>query len=340
MNSTLIAIDKPRVCVLFPGALGDFVCFLPALRQLAEASAVDLFARSEFAAIAPRGVTVRSLERSEVSQLFVDGGAAERRVIQLFSRYTAIYSWFASRQRVFVDQLQKLAQHRAKIFPFRPDAITLHQADYYMSCLNRKVAKAAESFVELRSEALAWCDNFCRRLGIGTEPLLIIAPSSGATDKNWPEAHFDRVARWWCKQLDGKVLLVLGPVETERGGFECLSSFCLVASGLDLAQLAALMARCDVYIGNDSGVTHLAAGVGARTLAIFGPSNEHQWAPRGPHVSILRHQIACSPCGDTAMQRCPYRACLTELAPSEVIRELRKLPEIDNLTRVGAGITV
>jgi ADP-heptose:LPS heptosyltransferase len=338
--SELIESDNPRVCVLFPGALGDFVCFLPALRQLAGASAVDLFARSEFAAIAPHGVTVHSLERSEVRQLFIDGGAADRRVIELFSEYTAIYSWFASRQMVFVEQLRTLAQQRAHIFAFQPNDMTVHQADYYLSCLNLIAQESAVPVVALRTEAMAWCDLFYRRKGIGSEPLLMVAPSSGSTLKNWPEAYFDQVALWWSRHVGGKVILVLGPVEAERGSFERLSSSCLVASGLDLAQLAALIARCAVYVGNDSGVTHLAAAVGARTIAIFGPSNEQRWAPRGARVSILRHQIACSPCGESAMERCPHRSCLAELFPSEVIYELRKLPEIGNLTRLGAGITV
>lgn len=332
--------DKPRKCVLFPGALGDFICFLPALRQLADSSAVDVLARSEFAAIAPRGVRVQSLERPEVRQLFIDGAAADPRVLQFFCEYRAIFSWFAGQQAVFVDQLQIAARGRAQFFPFRPDNFIIHQADYYLSCLNRGVPTAVEPLVDLRAEALQWCDNFYRRTEIGREPVLCIAPGSGARGKNWPEAHFLSMAHWWRRQFGGKVVVVLGPVEAERQGFEQLSAACLVASGLDLAQLAALLARCQVYVGNDSGVSHLAAAVGARTCVIFGPSSERQWAPRGPRVSILRRQIICSPCDDAAMGLCPHRACLAELSPEEVIHELRKLPEIANLTRLGTGITV
>lgn len=339
-ETVLGKINKPRVCVIFPGALGDFVCFLPALHQLADASPVDLLARSEFAAIAPLGVNVHSLERPEVRQLFIDGGATDRRVSQFYSKYTRIYSWFASQQSLFVDQLQKAAQGRAKVFPFRPDQFTLHQADYYLSCLDRNEMKAAAPLVELRADALLWRDDFYRRREIGRAPFLIMAPGSGARGKNWPEAHYLQVAHWWREQLGGTVVVVLGPVEAERQEFDHLISCCQVASGLDLAQLAALIAGCDAYVGNDSGVTHLAAAVGARTLALFGPSNDRQWAPLGPRVSILRRQIACSPCGDTAMALCQHHACLTQLSPAEVIHELRKLPEIANLTRLGAGITV
>ena len=88
MNSleTLRAqMTPPRVCVLFPGALGDFICFLPALHELTKSYAVDLLARSDLAAIAPRDVRVRSLERFEVSQLFIGDGACDQRVSQFFS---------------------------------------------------------------------------------------------------------------------------------------------------------------------------------------------------------------------------------------------------------------
>jgi ADP-heptose:LPS heptosyltransferase len=334
--------DMPHACVLFPGALGDFVCFLPALYQLANSIAVDLFARAEYGAITPTAVTVHSLERFELRQLFIADGAADPRVQQFFSRYTAIYSWFASQQPVFVEQIQKASQQRAQIFSFRPDQRAVHQADYYLSCLasKSKEGQTLEPVVALRSDALRWCDGFCCSNRLVSVPLLVIAPGSGAREKNWPAAYYLQLAQWWRRQFGGKVVVVVGPVEAERRGLEQLLSSCTVASGLDLAQLAALLTRCDVYVGNDSGVSHLAGAVGARTVAIFGPTDEQQWAPRGPRVSILRRQIACSPCGDSAMKRCPHRSCLTELTLVEVLHELRKLPEIANLTRFEVGIRV
>ena len=331
--------ETSRVCVLFPGALGDFVCFLPALHVLAGTNPVDLLARKEFAAIAPRGVTLKSLECSEVHQLFVDDGAIGSDVKQFFSCYTAVYSWFASQQANFVDRLQEASLGKAKVFAFRPKLVTMHQADYYLSCLNLNPSPTAP-LVELRAEARRRCDNFCRREDIGLEPLLIIAPGSGAEEKNWPAANFIEVANWWRERLGGKVVVIVGPVEAERGGTQDMAATCIIASGLDLAELAALLARCDIYVGNDSGVSHVAAAVGAPTVAVFGPSDERQWVPRGRTVSVLRHQIACAPCTATAMKLCQHRACLTEVSPAEVIQEMRKLLQIGNLTSSRVGITV
>jgi ADP-heptose:LPS heptosyltransferase len=335
-----IEIDSQRVCVLFPGALGDFICFLPALRQIADSHGVDLLARSEFATIVPRHVTVHSLERSEVRQLFVDDCATDLRSNLFFSGYAAVYSWFASQQALFVDQLQKASHGRAKIFAFRPDSSGIHQADYYLSCLNIKTPTLSEPLIDLSADALDRCDSFCRRTKIGAAPLLILAPGSGSRGKNWPAANYLQVTHWWREQFGGKVVVVIGPAEAEQRGLEQLSSSCIVASSLDLSVLAALLAHCHVYVGNDSGVSHLAAAVGARTVAIFGPSDERQWAPRGPAVTIVRHQIACSPCGETAPETCQHRACLTELSPAQVIREMRKLLEFANLTWMRVGITV
>ena len=274
---------------------------------------------------------VRSLERFEVSQLFMGDGARDQRVSQFFAAYAAIYSWFASQQPVFVDQLQTVAQGRAQIFPFRPDQLPVHQADYYLSCLNSRAQDDFAPLVTLRADARLWCDAFCRRAGIGSEPLLIVAPGSGAREKNWPQSHFLQIVHWWRDRLGGRAVVVVGPVEMERGGYEQLSPCCDVASGLDLAQLAALLARGDLYIGNDSGVSHLAAAVGCRTVALFGPSDERQWAPRGPRVTILRRTLNCSTCGGGQMQCCPDCACLADLTPAEVILELSKLPEVAKL---------
>jgi ADP-heptose:LPS heptosyltransferase len=106
-----------------------------------------------------------------------------------------------------------------------------------------------------------------------------------------------------------------------------------------LGQLAALIAASDLYVGNDSGVSHLAAAVRVRTIALFGPSDIEQWAPRGTRVTIVRNPVYCSPCETSAMKNCPHRCCLTALVPDEVIQTLARLPEVLTLTRRQAGIT-
>ena len=93
-----------------------------------------------------------------------------------------------------------------------------------------------------------------------------------------------------------------------------------------LGQLGAVLARCDLFIGADSGVMHLAAAAGTRVLAIFGPSNEAAWGPWAApdRAHVQRSAPLCSPCSyifATVGQRegCPARTCMTLVTPDQVV---------------------
>ncbi|MEK7783617.1 MAG: glycosyltransferase family 9 protein, partial [Candidatus Binatota bacterium] len=83
--------------------------------------------------------------------------------------------------------------------------------------------------------------------------------------------------------------------------------------------------RCDLYLGNDSGVTHLASVLGVETVALFGPTDPLQWALRGKRHTVITQNVECSPCLPPVMNSCPHRKCLTMLSPDYVIRRLEKL---------------
>ena len=334
------ASTSRRACVIFPGALGDFICFLPVLQVLSRGAPVDLYAHSEFADLVPAGVTVRSLESREISNLFVSTPLHDSRFRHRFGAYAAVYSWLGSQQPVFVNRLQAVSAGRAKIFPFRPAASTEHQTKYYLGCLELTETERNEPAIELRDEALRWCENFWTENCLHGRAVLAIAPGSGAREKNWPEEFFIAVANRWRESTGGIAVLVIGPVETARGGIDRLRERCLAVSDLSLSQVAALISRSAVYLGNDSGISHLAAAVGVPTVALFGPSDPRRWAPRGRRVTLISRQVHCSPCSNSTMKSCPHRACLSELSAEEVIDVISKLPELASLTRWGAGITV
>lgn len=331
---------RSKKCVLFPGALGDFICLLPALQSLACDAHVDLFARSEFADIVTDGVTVRSLECHEISQLFVANTAEDPQLRGFFGAYEAIYSWFGSQQREFAQRLASLSDGKAQLFPFRPENLETHQTDYYLSCLRRESLTSREPTVRPRPAAIDWRAHFWARHELHRRPVLVIAAGSGAREKNWPEECFVAVVEWWRKVVDGVTVVLAGPVEKDRGGIERLRSTCLVASDLSLSRAVALLAGSDLYLGNDSGMTHLAAATGIRTVVLFGPSSAKQWLPRGRRVTLVSRNLECSPCQIPTMKVCPHRACLTQLHPKEVIGAMAALPEVVTLTRVGAGIKV
>ena len=341
MSATKMSEATLRIGVIFPGALGDFLCFLPALRSLTAAAAqVDLFARTEFADLAPPNVRVRSLECHEITALFVPGAAEEQRLCHFFGGYDFIYSWHASQQREFVRSLQFVSHGRARVFAFRPAGPGIHQADYYVSCISDVGQKLPVAMIAPKPEAMAWSEDYWMQHSLQGKPVLALAPGSGAREKNWPLTSYRRVVEWWSSQTQGAVIVFTGPVEEERGGLELLLNHSIAARNLNLGQVAALLIRSTLYLGNDSGITHLAAAVGARTVALFGPSDVNQWAPRGERVTILSRNVECSPCEPPVMKNCPHHRCLTEFTVEKVISELANQPELVNLTRWGPGIKV
>lgn len=104
---------------------------------------------------------------------------------------------------------------------------------------------------------------------------VVIHPFSGSSRKNWPLDRYRALAG----QLKLHVDWICGPEEHLDGARRFKSL-------LDLAQW---MRGATCYVGNDSGISHLAAATGVPSLAIFGPTDPDVWAPRGEHVSVVRH---------------------------------------------------
>jgi len=121
-----------------------------------------------------------------------------------------------------------------------------------------------------------------------------IHPGSGSARKNWPMERFEALAHRIRKETGRQVVWLLGPAEMERQGAPAADANDAVLADTPLETVAGVLARADVYIGNDSGVTQVAAAVrgpGGRatpTVALFGPTDARIWGPRGSHVRLLR----------------------------------------------------
>ncbi len=122
------------------------------------------------------------------------------------------------------------------------------------------------------------------RLGAG---FLALHPGSGSRAKNWPFERFLELAS--ALSPERPWLLLLGPAEERmaRARTPALER-AVVARELPLGTLRALVSQARLYVGNDAGVTHLAAACGTPTLALFGPTDPRVWAPDGPRVTCLR----------------------------------------------------
>jgi ADP-heptose:LPS heptosyltransferase len=131
-----------------------------------------------------------------------------------------------------------------------------------------------------------------KELGLPASRPIVIHVGAGAREKCWPLENFISLG-WQLVSQDSRrapVVFVLGPAELERLDKPLLAELRKNFPVLEeppLETLAGVLATCRTYIGNDSGVSHLAAAVGAPTLALFGPTNPRHFAPLGPSVKIV-----------------------------------------------------
>lgn len=111
---------------------------------------------------------------------------------------------------------------------------------------------------------------------------VVLAPGSGSVAKNWPVDRYEKLAEHLLEQ-GCTVYWCLGPAES---GFP-LPTGVRVLQSPPLIELSGTLKRAELYVGNDSGISHLAAMLGCRSLVLFGPSNAKQWAPWGEKVQLL-----------------------------------------------------
>jgi ADP-heptose:LPS heptosyltransferase/GT2 family glycosyltransferase len=175
--------------------------------------------------------------------------------------------------------------------------------------------------------------------------VVCVHPGAGNELKQWPPENFARLIRLLMDRDDVSVLLIGGPDEVAIAD-ELIAAvdrperIGSVAGQVALGKLPALMARCDLYIGNDSGPKHIAAAVGLPTVGIHsGSVDAVEWAPSGPNALALHRATSCSPCYIAAAELCPRQlACLSLITPIQVYEHCARLlavgsvlPEIEAL---------
>lgn len=123
-----------------------------------------------------------------------------------------------------------------------------------------------------------------------TQRPLILHPGSGGARKCPPLEKFISLAQRF-RAAGRSAAFLIGPVEEERFSADELQAMTNVAPilrSIPLLELPAILAQAAAFVGNDGGITHLAAAVGTRVIAIFGPTDPRVWRPLGPLVTTLR----------------------------------------------------
>jgi ADP-heptose:LPS heptosyltransferase len=277
-------MTSSRIAVLRPGALGDAVLTLPVLQSLkaARPDAHVLVAGSPVFRLAVECGHASewvAFDDARLLELFAEGGSCE-----LLKAYDLCIAYGRRADPLLAASLARSAVGTVVQWPSHPPEGT-HVVDHLLGA-SRTAGFPAASHEPLLPPRQQWLDEARAWLTARNVrgSFLALHPGSGGRAKRWPAERFAELA---SRSAD-PVVWLLGPAEAgDEELREMGERVGTVAEELPLSTLAGLLARCRAYVGNDSGVTHLAAAVGAPTVALFGPTDPATWAPRGKRVVVL-----------------------------------------------------
>ena len=297
------------VLLVRAGALGDILLLRRSVAALRSAGhRVRLVAPAVGAVLVGPGLgEVDALLRwdaPELAALLAGTPAARGPVVDGLAAADAVVAWTRSEDvaRALGRIVRRLLTHdpspppgqpsrRSEGAGTTPDAARTGHASHWLARALEPLGLEAAADPPLLSFTREEHDQAARRLASLPARFLAIHPGSGSTAKNWAAERFLDFARRWTagprdENLDEPFLLSLGPAEAERG--LAAPPGALTAREWPLRVLGAALARAGLYLGNDSGASHLAAAAGTPTLALFGPSDPAVWAPVGPSVRTMR----------------------------------------------------
>jgi heptosyltransferase III len=259
------------------GALGDFLTALPAMcvwRRLHPDARITLLGRSDHASLAADPVPfdeVWEAGSARFASLFSPRGEVPGPLRERFSAFASALL-FSGASSPLAENLAGAGVSgitRQEPLPAARIAIV----DYHLSLFPSDSLEPADRFPRVRTTGAP----------LDAPPRAVhLHPGSGGQRKNWSLRRFVELAGR-LQEGGMRVVWILGPAEEETA----LPPGAHTWRSVPLPALAASLSRAGLYVGNDSGVTHLAAASGCPTIALFGASDAVVWAPRGPQVTVI-----------------------------------------------------
>lgn len=265
-----------RILILRGGALGDFLVTLPALAALRRHwpdARIELAGNATAAAL---GVTCGVLDAVHSQHEARWGALYEPAPLPAdFARWLAAFDAVVN---FWPDPSGELARH----FPRHP------QQRWTAGAAAPACAPAADHFSAALAPlgVLAPAPRFAWRAPAAARVPSRVAlhPGSGSPRKNWPLERWAALARWLADDCAAELQVISGEAEAP----DVLAGVGRALRGRPLEELADELAHCGLFVGHDSGVSHLAAATGVPCVLLFGPTDPAIWAPPGPHVRVLR----------------------------------------------------
>ncbi len=302
-----------RALIIQPGAIGDSILSLPLaafMKDTMKLGGVDLLGHTEYVGILPGRTCINrisSIDSIDLHRLFVEPktfNLADRDpLIHAFTGYSWIVTFMGEPGSDFEQNLIFTANctHSAEVVTLSlkpPEDYSEHLIDFYIKqfitqsgmSIEIKQIQPEGHLIQATKADINKGEELLTEIGLGPhEKLVVIQPGSGALNKCWHMDNFLAVAKELRSQ-GTEVIFLLGPAELEKfdiATIKKLKSAAKCLKELPISQVLRLFSCTNVFIGNDSGITHLAAMLGVRTIALFGPTKPDVYKPLGADVTVL-----------------------------------------------------
>src|SRR6266478_6616644 len=288
-----------RILVIRGGAIGDFILTLPALKALRDArpgAHIEILGYKHIAVVAENrfyAQTVRSVEYGPLARFFAAKSELPAELADYFARFDLIITYLYDPDRVFEKNLRRCGVKNL----IRGPAKILENSGHAARQLARPIEELGIEVLDLSERIFpSMGDRAFARDFIGTlpQPIVAIHPGSGSHQKNWPLenwiALFSEDGDFSVSGKCSSLVIISGEADDAQVGqleLEWSRRNVRFAKNLPLPQLAAVVER-SIFIGHDSGISHLAAAAGANCIQLFGPTNPDVWAPKNNNVQVLQ----------------------------------------------------
>jgi heptosyltransferase III len=330
-HSVLFMWGNPeKILIIHSGGIGDLLLALPAMRIFRRAfptSALEMLGRPERLALVAhdlRANALHSIDQAGMAHFYSDDSTLPPRLVTFFSSFGVALLFGKTGGIILAKNLERAGVGRIFFLPsFPPEGLKVHASHFLMEALNKKGIEGKKAFwpLELPEDGQRFVRDFLAAHGVKeSERILAIHPGSGSPAKNWLPEDFARVADW--AEGRARILLLSGPAEDgARAVRRALKrADPLLADNLPLLHLVSLLKKSRVYLGNDSGITHLAASLAVPTVALFGPTDPIVWGPWFPTVRILQGKTCSAPCMEDPRQQAA--------APSPIYISLQEVLDV------------
>jgi heptosyltransferase-2 len=281
-----------RILVIRGGAIGDFVLTLPAIRLLVDRfpdAHLEILGYPHIAALAEKRFyadAIRSIESAALAKLFAKNSELPKELSRYLAGFDLILSYLFDPDGIFETNVKKCGEGRFIAGPSKLD-----DSKHAALQLARPLAALGLFLLNPSAQLFPTDDDreVAKKFRNQAGTAIAFHPGSGSESKNWPIENWirlgDAVLAKGCP-----LLIVAGEADTRRT--QRLKAVwqgkpVQFAQDLPLPHLAALLER-STFVGHDSGVSHIAAAVGAPCLLLFGRTDPAVWAPAGGHVTVLR----------------------------------------------------